>query len=44
MGVSTLYLTNWCLLVEHEPDPKTGRDKYFIVEKTAADEEDIWRQ
>ncbi|KAI0894103.1 plasma-membrane proton-e [Annulohypoxylon nitens] len=29
------------LAVEHEPDPKTGRDKYFIVEKTAADEEDI---
>ncbi|KAI0853585.1 plasma-membrane proton-e [Daldinia vernicosa] len=29
------------LAIEHEPDPKTGRDKYFIVEKTAAEEEDI---
>ncbi|KAI1101494.1 plasma-membrane proton-e [Jackrogersella minutella] len=29
------------LAVEHEPDPKTGHDKYFIVEKTAADEEDL---
>ncbi|KAI1803761.1 plasma-membrane proton-e [Daldinia bambusicola] len=29
------------LAVEHEPDPKTGRDRYFVVEKTAADEEDI---
>ncbi|KAI0384493.1 plasma-membrane proton-e [Hypomontagnella monticulosa] len=29
------------LAVEHEPDPKTGHDKYFIVEKSAAEEEDI---
>ncbi|KAI2466457.1 plasma-membrane proton-e [Annulohypoxylon bovei var. microspora] len=29
------------LAVEHDKDPKTGHDKYFIVEKTAADEEDI---
>ncbi|KAI1378956.1 plasma-membrane proton-e [Hypoxylon crocopeplum] len=29
------------LAIEHEVDDKTGRDKYFIVEKTAADEEDI---
>ncbi|KAI1392140.1 plasma-membrane proton-e [Hypoxylon trugodes] len=29
------------LAIEHEPDAKTGRDKYFIVEKTAADEEDL---
>ncbi|KAI2619646.1 plasma-membrane proton-e [Hypoxylon sp. NC1633] len=29
------------LAIEHEADPKTGRDKYFIVEKTAADEEDL---
>ncbi|KAI1662445.1 hypothetical protein F4813DRAFT_385159 [Daldinia decipiens] len=29
------------LAIEHELDPKTGRDKYLIVEKEAADEEDI---
>ncbi|KAI3320896.1 plasma-membrane proton-e [Xylariaceae sp. AK1471] len=29
------------LALEHEPDPKTGRDKYFIVEKTTVEEEDL---
>ncbi|KAI1343160.1 E1-E2 ATPase-domain-containing protein [Xylariaceae sp. FL0016] len=29
------------LAIEHEPDAKTGRDKFFIVEKSAAEEEDI---
>ncbi|KAI0097202.1 E1-E2 ATPase-domain-containing protein [Nemania sp. FL0031] len=29
------------LALEHEPDPKTGRDKYYIVEKTTAEEEDL---
>ncbi|KAI1263876.1 hypothetical protein F5Y18DRAFT_118694 [Xylariaceae sp. FL1019] len=29
------------LAVEHETDPRTGRDKYFIVEKTDVDEEDL---
>ncbi|KAI1635855.1 E1-E2 ATPase-domain-containing protein [Biscogniauxia mediterranea] len=29
------------LAIEHEPDPKTGRDKYFIVEKTTVEEEDL---
>ncbi|KAI1472362.1 plasma-membrane proton-e [Daldinia caldariorum] len=29
------------LAIEHDPDPKTGHDRYFIVEKTPADEEDI---
>ncbi|KAI1748171.1 E1-E2 ATPase-domain-containing protein [Xylaria castorea] len=29
------------LAVEHEPDPKTGHDKYYIIEKTTAEEEDL---
>ncbi|KAI1504919.1 hypothetical protein F5X99DRAFT_370286 [Biscogniauxia marginata] len=29
------------LAIEHEPDPKTGHDKYFVVEKSAAEEEDL---
>ncbi|KAJ8127382.1 hypothetical protein O1611_g6253 [Lasiodiplodia mahajangana] len=29
------------LALEHEPDPKTGRDKYYIIEKTTAEEEDL---
>ncbi|KAI0838014.1 plasma-membrane proton-e [Hypoxylon sp. FL0890] len=29
------------LAIEHDPDPKTGHDKYYIVEKTAADEDEI---
>lgn len=28
-------------IVEHEPDPKTGHDKYYIIEKTTAEEEDL---
>ncbi|KAI0534257.1 E1-E2 ATPase-domain-containing protein [Xylaria digitata] len=29
------------LALEHEPDPKTGHDKYYIVEKTTPEEEEI---
>ncbi|KAJ2985159.1 hypothetical protein NUW58_g302 [Xylaria curta] len=29
------------LALEHEPDPKTGHDKYYIIEKTTAEEEDL---
>ncbi|KAI0600577.1 hypothetical protein F4775DRAFT_582539 [Biscogniauxia sp. FL1348] len=29
------------LAIEHEPDLKTGRDKYVIVEKTTVEEEDL---
>ncbi|KAI0439639.1 E1-E2 ATPase-domain-containing protein [Xylaria telfairii] len=29
------------LALEHEPDPKTGRDKYYVIEKTTAEEEDL---
>ncbi|KAI0172465.1 plasma-membrane proton-e [Hypoxylon sp. FL1284] len=29
------------LALEHEPDPKTGHDKFYIVEKSAAEEDDI---
>ncbi|KAH9884169.1 E1-E2 ATPase-domain-containing protein [Xylariomycetidae sp. FL2044] len=29
------------LAFEHEPDPVGGRDKYYIVEKTAVEEEDM---
>ncbi|KAI2639249.1 E1-E2 ATPase-domain-containing protein [Xylaria nigripes] len=29
------------LALEHEADPKSGRDKYYVIEKTTAEEEDI---
>ncbi|KAI1738234.1 E1-E2 ATPase-domain-containing protein [Xylaria scruposa] len=29
------------LAIEHEPDPSTGRDKYYIIEKTTAEEEEL---
>ncbi|KAI0467432.1 E1-E2 ATPase-domain-containing protein [Xylaria cf. heliscus] len=29
------------LALEHEPDAKTGHDKYYIIEKTTAEEEDL---
>ncbi|KAI6089288.1 plasma-membrane proton-e [Hypoxylon rubiginosum] len=29
------------LALEHEPDPKTGHDRFYIVEKGAAEEDDI---
>ncbi|KAI1172265.1 E1-E2 ATPase-domain-containing protein [Nemania sp. FL0916] len=29
------------LALEHEPDPKTGRDKYYVIEKTTAEEEEL---
>ncbi|KAI1161705.1 E1-E2 ATPase-domain-containing protein [Nemania serpens] len=29
------------LALEHEPDPKLGRDKYYIIEKTTVEEEEL---
>ncbi|KAI1432032.1 E1-E2 ATPase-domain-containing protein [Xylaria sp. CBS 124048] len=29
------------LALEHETDPKTGRDRYYVIEKTTAEEEDF---
>lgn len=29
------------VVVEHEPDPKLGRDKYYIIEKSTAEEEEL---
>ncbi|KAI0204030.1 E1-E2 ATPase-domain-containing protein [Astrocystis sublimbata] len=29
------------LALEHEPDPKTGHDKWYVIEKTTAEEEDL---
>ncbi|KAI0188467.1 hypothetical protein EV127DRAFT_512954 [Xylaria flabelliformis] len=29
------------LAIEHEPDPTTGRDKYYVIEKTTAEEEEL---